>query len=167
MPCTRALATVSSARYLSVTIDDDLNWCSHIQHLVPLYSVCSLSRKAASRLGRHGDALSLQARRTWYLAMVQGKLCYAANSFYPALTAAGLIGLERSAKAGIRAVLRLHNPVATQPLRERLWLFTIVQLCRQKVLVFTLSPPVHCFRHSTRLLPPIWSTVNAELSVDR
>ena len=51
------LATMSSAKYLSVNFHDDLSWRSHIQHLA------SQTGKAVSRLWRHGDALSITARR--------------------------------------------------------------------------------------------------------
>ena len=77
--------------------------------------------------------------------MIQANLCY---SFFPSLTAAGLVRLERSAKTGIHAVLRLNDPVATQPLRERLRLSSIEQLCRQKVLVFVF----HCIHALTSQL---------------
>ena len=121
---------MSSAKYLGVIFDDDLSWRFHIQHLA------SQTAKAVSRLWRHGGALSITARRIWYVAMIQAKMCYAANAFFPSLSAAGLTRLERSAKSVVRAILRLQNPIATQPLRKRLTLSTIERFFQRKLLMF-------------------------------
>ena len=124
------LATVSSAKYLGVQIDDDLRWTSHVNHL------CLRSRQATGRLWRHRCALNMQARRTWYLAMVQAKLCYGSNAFFPALTAEGLGRLGKMAKAGVRAVFGLRNPVRTRPLLDRLNVKPLDEIFCNKVLVF-------------------------------
>ena len=83
--------TVSSARYLGVTIDDELNWKLYLSRL-------SLkSRQATGKLWRHHYALSFPARRTWYLAMIQANLCYGSNVIYPSLGADVLKRIEKMA----------------------------------------------------------------------
>ena len=103
-----ALQVISSANYLGITIDDDLSWKSHLEHLF------IKSRKATGRLWSHCKARSIKAKRTWYLSMIQAKLSYGSNAFFPALTADGWDRLSKIAKAGVRAVLGLHNPVRTK-----------------------------------------------------
>ena len=124
------LDTVTSAKYLGVTIDDELSWRTYLSHL------STKSRQASSRLWRHRSALSLSARKTWYLAMIQAKLCYGSNSFFPSLSADGMSRIERMSKSGLRAVFGLQNPVPTQPLREKLRVSCIEVLFRRKILVF-------------------------------
>ena len=124
------LVTVSSARYLGVTIDDELNWKLYLSQL-------SLkSRQATGQLWRRRCALSFPARRSWYLAMIQSNLCYGSNAIYPSLGADGLKRIEKMAKSGIRAVFGLRNPVATQPLRCLLNVSTLETLFGRKILVF-------------------------------
>ena len=60
------------------------------------------------------------SQKTWYLAMIQPKLSYGSNSFFPSLNADGMSCIERMSKSGLRAMFGLQNPVPMQPLREKL-----------------------------------------------
>jgi len=94
------LETTKSAKYLGVIIDDGLTWHAHVAHL---------ARKTAqtiAQLWRYGKCLSLKARRTWYISMIQARLCYASNCFFPGLSSGLLDRLTKMAKAGIRATLQ-------------------------------------------------------------
>ena len=109
------LAITPSAKYLGVILDEELSWKPHIAHL---------SRKTARTIGqlwRHGQGLSLRARRTWFLSMVLSQLCYGSNSFVPGLSAQLLGRLEKSFKAGIRATLQQR--FLTPP--HRFWHFLV------------------------------------------
>ena len=126
------LVNVSTVKYLGVLIDDDLCWVSHIQHMVVKYW------QAIERLWRHRQCLNHVARRMWYVAMVQSKLCYGSNAIFPSLLKRGKATISELSKAGVRAaVFGLHNPVSTQPLLNELHVSEITDIIMfRKVLVF-------------------------------
>ena len=68
--------------------------------------------------------------------MVQAKLSYGSSVFFPALSAERMGRIIKMAKAGARAVLRLHNPVRTRPILLKLNITPIEGLYRMKLLVF-------------------------------
>ena len=124
------LAITPSAKYLGVILDEELSWKPHIAHL---------SRKTARTIGqlwRHGQGLSLRARRTWFLSMVLSQLCYGSNSFVPGLSAQLLGRLEKSFKAGIRATLQQRFLTPTAPLLALLSIVGLAHTYTQKVLIF-------------------------------
>jgi len=123
--------------YLGVIIDDGLTWHPHVEHI---------ERKTAqtiAQLWRHGKSLSLKARRTWYISMIQARLCYASNCFFPALSAYLLNRLVKMAKAGVRATLLQRTLVPTAPLLEILGVQPLNYVYTQKVCLF-----VHRCLHS-------------------
>lgn len=124
------LATTKSARYLGVTIDDELSWRPHVDH------VARKTAQAIGQLWRHGRSLSLVARRTWYISMIQSQLCYASNCYFPSITASLLDRLIRISKAGARAILRQPVLTPTEPLLARLHLSPLLHLLKQKILIF-------------------------------
>ena len=77
-------------------------------------------RQAIERLWRHRQCLTHAARRMWYVAMVQSKLCYGSNAIFPSLLEGGKATISKLSIAGVRAVLGLCNPVSTQPLLNEL-----------------------------------------------
>jgi len=124
------LATVSSAKYLGVVIDDDLSWASHI------HSTSLRCRQAIARLWRHRDSLSYTGRRLWYLAMVQSKLCYGSNAIYPSLSVQYKSIVNKLCKSGVRAVFGVTTPARTQPLLLQLHVSLVTDIMHRKVLVF-------------------------------
>ena len=124
------LINVSSVKYLGVLIDDDLCWVSHIQHMAVK------CWQAIERIWRPRQCLNHAARRIWYVAMVQSKLCYGSNVIFPSLLERGKATISKPSKAGVRAVFGLHNPVSTQPLLNELHVSEITDITFKKVLVF-------------------------------
>ena len=122
------LVNVSTVKYLGVLIDDDLRWVSHIQH------IAVKCRQAIERLWRHRQCLNHAARRMWYVAMVQSKLCYCSIAIFPSLLERGKATISKLSKAGVRAVFGLHNPVSTQPLLNELHVSEITDIMFRKSL---------------------------------
>ena len=115
------LVTVSTVKNLGALIDDDLRF---------------KCRQAIERLWRHRQFLNHAARRMWYVAMVQSKLCYGSNAIFPSLLERGKATISKLSKAGVRAAFGLHNPVSTQPLLNELQGSEITDIMFRKVLVF-------------------------------
>ena len=124
------LVNVLTVKYLGVLIDDDLRWVSHIQHMAVK------CRQAIERLWRHRQCLNHAARRMWYVAMVQSKLCYGSNAMFPSLLERSKATTSKLSKASVRAVFGLHNPISTQPLLNELHVSEIMDIMLRKVLVF-------------------------------
>ena len=124
------LVNVSSVKYLGVLIDDDLRWVSHIQHTAVKY------QQAIEQLWHHRRCLNHAARRMWYVAMVQSKLCYGSNAIFPSLLERGKATISKLSKAGVRAVFGLHNPASTQPLLNELHVSENTDIMFRKVLIF-------------------------------
>ena len=121
------LAVPPSAKYLGVILEEELSWKPQIAHL---------SHKTARTIGqlwRHGQGLSLRARRTWFLSMV---LSHGSNSFVTGLSAQLLGRLEKSFKAGIRATLQQRFLTPTAPFLALLSIVSLAHTYTQKVLIF-------------------------------
>ena len=111
-----ALQVTSVAKYLGMVIDDKLSWTHHVDHV---------GKKVACTTGilwRQGRALSIRARRMWYVSMILSHLCYASNCFFPSLSVSLLNRLLRFSKSGLRAVFQAPKLTSTAPLLERLGL---------------------------------------------
>ena len=104
------LQVVHCVKYLGVHVDDNMSWDVHVNHLA------QKTRQAIGKLCWHGHGLTVNARRTWYIGMIQSTLCYASNAFYPALSQHALGRLERMAKAGVRSILLAPTATRTAPL---------------------------------------------------
>ena len=123
------LHETKSTKYLGVFIDSDLSWGAHVDHV---------ARKTAQSIGqlwRHGRALSLQARRTWFLSMVQSQLAYGCTSFFPGLSAHLLGRIERMFKAGIRATLQQRMLAPTAPMLALLGIAPVRELFTVRLLL--------------------------------
>jgi len=145
------LEVTHSAKYLGVTVDDQLSWSPHVDHV---------SRKCSQTIGqlwRHGRCLSMRSRRMWYIAMIRSHILYASNCFFPSLNAAMISRLIKLSKAGIRAIFRLRPPVSTVALRSRLKLPSVQSLFIQKLLVLCTARytprTAHFFSHYFSSLP--------------
>ena len=75
-----ALKVTPTAKYLGVVIDCELSWKQHVEN------VTKRTAQTIGQLWRHGRALSLSARRSWFISMISSHLCYASTAFYPCLT---------------------------------------------------------------------------------
>lgn len=118
------------AKYLGVIIDSELSWSPHIEHL---------SRKSAQvtgQLWRHGQSLTLRARRMWYLAMIQSSLLYSSNAFYPGMSKGLVSRVVKLSKAGIRAIFRVRPHTETSPLLIRLRIRPLMQVLCEKLVMF-------------------------------
>ncbi|XP_065196122.1 uncharacterized protein LOC135827585 [Sycon ciliatum] len=140
----QALTVTSTAKYLGVTIDDQLSWQPHVSSVVQKASV------AISQLWRHGRSLPIRARRLWYIGIVQARLTYASNAFFPSLTQQLQSRLIKSSKSGIRAIFRLSSRASTAPLLVRLSIRSLTHIFNYKVLFFVfrclhdLASPLFC-----------------------
>ena len=65
-----ALKVTPTAKYLGVVIDCELSWKQHVDN------VTKRTAQTIGQLWRHGRALSLSARRSWFISMIISHLCY-------------------------------------------------------------------------------------------
>ena len=68
--CDRQLSSVHSYKYLGVVLDSKLTWAPHMEHLI---------RKVSSKIGvlyRSSKKLSTDAKRQYYLSVIQSDLAY-------------------------------------------------------------------------------------------
>ena len=141
----QALTVTSTAKYLGVTIDDQLSWQQHVSSVVPKFSV------AISQLWRHGRSLPIRARRLWYIGIVQARLTYASTAFFPSLALQLQSRLIKSSKSGIRAIFRLSRRESTAPpLLVSLSIPSLTHIFHYKVLfsvfrcLHDLASPLFC-----------------------
>ena len=120
---------VQSTRYLGVTVDDDLSWTGHTNETV------KRTRSATAALWHAGNKLSVRCRRAYYVSLIQSRLLYASNAFFPALSASSVDSLVKAFRGGIRAVFRLPRRSPTSPYLTRLTLPPLTQVLLQKALV--------------------------------
>eukprot|EP00117_Sycon_ciliatum_P014543 scpid104967/ scgid4607/ len=98
--------------------------------------IASKTATTIGQLWRHGRCLSLNARRAWYMSMIQSVLCYASNCFFPALSKLLLHRLLRIAKSGIRAIFQLPRRTPTALLFVILSMPQLNQLYVQCLLLY-------------------------------
>ena len=92
--CDRQLSTVHSYKYLGVVLDSKLTWAPHMEHLI---------RKVSSKIGvlyRSSKKLSTDAKRQYYLSVIQSDLAYGSNAFYSSLPQTAREHLSRLSKRG-------------------------------------------------------------------
>ena len=148
------LSVTTTAKYLGVLVDDQLSWQPHVEQVVCKVSV------AVGQLWRHGRAPSITARRLWYIAIIQSRITYASNSFFPCLTKQLVTRLLKVSKSGVRAIFQLHGAVPTGPQRTRLSLYFVEHLFIYKVLQFVFR----CLSSSaSTLFLPYFKLISADL----
>ena len=125
-----ALKVTPTSKYLGVVIDCELSWKQHVDN------VTKRTAQTIGQLWRHGRALSLSARRSWFISIISSHLCYASTAFYPCLTVQLLDRLVKIFKSGIRAVFQVPSTTPSSPLLCRLDLLTLTQIYKQKLLFF-------------------------------
>ena len=90
--CDRQLSTVHSYKYLGVVLDSKLTWAPHMEHLI---------RKVSSKIGvlyRSSKKLSTDAKRQYYLSVIQSDLAYGSKAFCMSLQQSGKEHLSRLSK---------------------------------------------------------------------
>ena len=136
------LDTVATVKYLGLYIDKHLSWSAHLSHLAVK------TRRAVSTLWRHKDSLTIRAKRTWYVSLIQASRLYASNAFFPSMNMAARQKLTTLSKSGIRAIAGIHSPASTSPLLQRHNLHPISSLYVMRVLVFVYR----CLHNQTSTL---------------
>ena len=120
--CDRQLSTVHSYRYLGVVLDSKLTWAPHMEHLI---------RKVSSKIGglyRSSKKLSTDAKRQYYLSVIQSDLAYGSNAFYSSLPQSAKEHLSRLSKRGACHFQRPPPPppwTHTEPLLREMKLCSI------------------------------------------
>eukprot|EP00117_Sycon_ciliatum_P002428 scpid28848/ scgid4607/ len=127
---TTVLDVTPVTKYLGVMLDDQLSWKPQVDF------IASKTATTIGQLWRHGRCLSLNARRAWYMSMIQSVLCYASNCFFPALSKLLLHRLLRIAKSGIRAIFQLPRRTPTALLFVILSMPQLNQLYVQCLLLY-------------------------------
>ena len=147
--CDRQISSVHSYKYLGVVLDSKLTWAPHMGHLI---------RKVSSKIGvlyRSSKKLSTDAKRQYYLSVIQSDLAYGSNAFYSSLPQPAKEHLSRLSKRGcVPFSVRPHG--LTQNLSLEKWNF--VPSTYASSLNFSYTPidahthlPVLYFVNSTNL----------------
>ena len=127
----QALPTVTSAKYLGVIIDEGLNFQQHLKAIT-----AKVSRKVGA-LWRTRRCLSLAARVTYLKSVVMPDLTYASSCFVFCLTAQQATDLQTLENKAVRAVFGTRPYDSAQPLLQRVELYRISELHKQKALLLT------------------------------
>ena len=125
-----ALAVVEQARYLGVMVDGQLSWEPHVNHTIQQV------RKSVGALWRSRRSLTLASKILFYRSMIQGRLSYASNAFYPSLQIGNMEPLTRLTKCAIRGFFGLPPWSRTSPIFEQLRLTTLEDMFNIKLLIF-------------------------------
>ena len=129
--CDRQLSTVHSYKYLGVVLDSKLTWAPHMEHLI---------RKVSSKievLYRSSKKLSTDAKRQYYLSVIQSDLAYGSNAFYSSLPQTAREHLSRLSKRGVRAIFSAPPWTHTEPLLREMKLCSIDVRFKLKLLIHT------------------------------
>ena len=119
--CDRQLSTVYSYKYIGVVLDSKLNWAPHMEHLI---------RKVSSKIGvlyRSSKKLSTDAKRQYYLSVIQSDLAYGSAKEH----------LSRLSKRGVRAIFSAPPWTHTEPLFREMKLCSIDVRFKLKLLIHT------------------------------
>ena len=110
---------MEQARYLGVMVDGQLSWEPHVNHTIQQV------RKSVGALWRSRRSLALASKILFYRSMIQGRLSYASNAFYPSLQIGNMKPLTRLTKCAIRGFFGLPPWSRTSPIFEQLRLTTL------------------------------------------
>ena len=128
-------ATVHSYKYLGVVLDSKLTWAPHMKHLI---------RNVSSKIGvlyRSSKKLSTDAKRQYYLSVIQSDLAYGSNALYSSLPQSAKEYLSKLSKRGVRAIFSAPPWTHTEPLE----LLREMKLCSIDVR-FKLKLLIHTYR---------------------
>ena len=129
--CDRQLSSVHSYKYLGVVLDSKLTWAPHMERLI---------RKVSSKKGvlyRSSKKLSTDAKRQYYLSVIQSDLAYGSNAFYSSLPQSAKEHLSRLSKRGVRAIFSAPPWTHTEPLLREMKLCSIDVRFKRKLLIHT------------------------------
>ena len=148
----RQLSTVHSYKYLGVVLDSKLTWAPRMEHLI---------RKVSSKIGvlyRSSKKLSTDAKRQYYLSVIQSDLAYGSNAFYSSLLQTAREHLSRLSKRGGGGCAPFSAPpwTHTEPLLREMKLCSIDVRFKLKLLIHTyrcthaLASSLLCQQHKLR-----------------
>ena len=99
-----------------------------------------LIRKVSSKIGvlyRSSKKLSTDAKRQYYLSVIQSDLAYGSNAFYSSLPQSAKEHLSRLSKRGVRAIFGAPPWTHTEPLLREMKLCSIDVRFKLKLLIHT------------------------------
>ena len=145
----QSLPQVASAKYLGLTITNDLSWTVHISNV---------ANKAAGKIGalaRSKNNLTISARKQFYSAVIRTDLLYASNAFSGNLSSANTDRLLKLQKKGLRAIYGLPPWAHSAPLFTQLT-ETVINVQMFKKLAYLVWRCVNKF--CSRELSDLFST---------
>ena len=104
------LPNVTEAKYLGVTIDQELSWKAHVK--LKAQSVA----KQIGALRRASASLPVNARYMYYSSVIMSNLMYGSNAFVSSLSASSLDRIVKLQKRALRGIFKLPNWTHTAPL---------------------------------------------------
>ena len=114
-----------------------------------------LIRKVSSKIGvlyRSSKKLSTDAKRQYYLSVIQSDLAYGSNAFYSSLPQTAKEHLSRLSKRGVRAIFSAPPWTHTEPLLREMKLCSIDVRFKLKLLIHTyrLASSLLCQQYKLR-----------------
>ena len=104
------LPNVTEAKYVGVTIDQELSWKAHVK--LKAQSVA----KQVGALRRASASLPVNARYMYYSSVIMSNLMYGSNAFVSSLSASSLDSIVKLQKKALRGIFKLPNWTHTAPL---------------------------------------------------
>ena len=95
-------------------------------------------RKVSSKIGvlyRSSKKLSTDAKRQYYLSVIQSDLAYGSNAFYSSLPQSAKEHLSRLSKRGVHAIFSAPSWTHTEPLLRKMKLCSIDVRFKLKLLI--------------------------------
>ncbi|XP_065180994.1 uncharacterized protein LOC135811687 [Sycon ciliatum] len=152
----------STARYLGVTLDENLRWSPQVTSIV---------RRTAMKLRilrqiRH--CLTVRQAMLYYSALVIPDILYASNAFLPGLSAEQRNTVAKLDKRCIRCVADEHPLAHTLPLYTRLGVCSVLERgeCKLRLLTFRIRSGIVSELLSSRIVlqgPPTGMTTRGQL----
>jgi ribonuclease HI len=108
-----SIKIVEYAKYLGVLIDRHLGFTHHLSYLND--EIVSYNTKI-KRVGNAYWGVSIETLRIWYIAVVEAKLCYAIQAWFPCLNCHGRRKLDSIQRKCLVKILKCYRTVSNMAL---------------------------------------------------
>ena len=140
------LQQVLVTRFLGLHIDERLQWSDQVDAL------CLKVNRKIGALRRSSRQLNFQSRRLYFISIIQSDLLCASSAYSHALSVADQQRIAKLSKSAVRAIFQKPPWTSTQPLFQKLALYSLS-------LNFDIKHLCIVYRFVHHLISPLFSTI--------